>query len=132
MSWIWFVQLSNLFSYWISEWVPETLSDRLVRPSTLGLGLCVLSRRRLSDNWYGLQFTIVLFSNNSSVNQRNPCFLAASSDTTARLWTMQTGEAIRVYQGHHKATTCCALHDGAESAPAWALLRLTALCKYFG
>ncbi|CAD6256520.1 unnamed protein product [Miscanthus lutarioriparius] len=24
----------------------------------------------------------------------------------------------RVYQGHHKATVCCALHDGAESAPS--------------
>ncbi|GJN04437.1 hypothetical protein PR202_ga21987 [Eleusine coracana subsp. coracana] len=45
--------------------------------------------------------------------------ITASSDTTARLWTMSTGEAIRVYQGrHHKATTCCGLHDGAESAPA--------------
>ncbi|KAL6888871.1 hypothetical protein ACP4OV_009897 [Aristida adscensionis] len=41
--------------------------------------------------------------------------ITASSDTTARLWTMSTGEAIRVYQGHHKATVCCALHDGADS-----------------
>ncbi|KAH7572703.1 hypothetical protein JRO89_XS03G0000700 [Xanthoceras sorbifolium] len=40
--------------------------------------------------------------------------ITASSDTTARLWFMQTGEDIKVYQGHHKATTCCALHDGAE------------------
>lgn len=40
--------------------------------------------------------------------------IAASSDTTARLWSMSTGEDIRVYQGHHKATICCALHDGAE------------------
>ncbi|XP_042496968.1 target of rapamycin complex subunit LST8 isoform X2 [Telopea speciosissima] len=44
--------------------------------------------------------------------------ITASSDTTARLWTMATGEAIRVYQGHHKATVCCALHDGAESSPS--------------
>lgn len=42
--------------------------------------------------------------------------IAASSDTTARLWSMSTGEDIKVYQGHHKATTCCALHDGAEPA----------------
>ncbi|KAM1109526.1 hypothetical protein ACFX13_009054 [Malus domestica] len=40
--------------------------------------------------------------------------ITASSDTTARLWSMSTGEDIRVYQGHHKATICCALHDGAE------------------
>lgn len=39
---------------------------------------------------------------------------AASSDATARLWSMTSGEDIRVYQGHHKATVCCALHDGAE------------------
>ncbi|WVZ60109.1 hypothetical protein U9M48_010172 [Paspalum notatum var. saurae] len=44
--------------------------------------------------------------------------MTASSDTTARLWAVSTGEAIRVYQGHHKATVCCALHDGAESAPS--------------
>lgn len=44
--------------------------------------------------------------------------LAASSDTTARLWNLSTGEDIRVYQGHHKATICCALHDGAEPSPS--------------
>ncbi|XP_020532986.1 target of rapamycin complex subunit LST8 isoform X3 [Jatropha curcas] len=44
--------------------------------------------------------------------------ITASSDTTARLWSMQTGEDIRVYQGHHKATVCCALHDGAEPSPS--------------
>ncbi|KAG6514413.1 hypothetical protein ZIOFF_024768 [Zingiber officinale] len=43
--------------------------------------------------------------------------ITASSDTTARLWSMSTGETVRVYQGHHKATICCALHDGAESTP---------------
>lgn len=43
----------------------------------------------------------------------------ASSDTTARLWSMSTGAEIKVYQGHHKATVCCALHDGAESSAAW-------------
>ncbi|XP_024027235.1 target of rapamycin complex subunit wat1 isoform X3 [Morus notabilis] len=42
--------------------------------------------------------------------------ITASSDTTARLWSMSNGEDIRVYQGHHKATVCCALHDGAEPA----------------
>lgn len=40
----------------------------------------------------------------------------ASSDASARLWTMATGEVLRVYQGHHKAAVCCALHDGAESS----------------
>ena len=39
---------------------------------------------------------------------------AASSDTTSRLWDINTGEAIRVYSGHHKATICCALNDGTE------------------
>jgi WD40 repeat protein len=39
---------------------------------------------------------------------------AASSDSTARLWSTTTGEDIKVYQGHHKSTICCALHDGAE------------------
>ncbi|CAK9156928.1 unnamed protein product [Ilex paraguariensis] len=40
--------------------------------------------------------------------------ITASSDTTARLWSMSTGEDIRVYEGHPKATVCCALNDGAE------------------
>ncbi|CAI0377237.1 unnamed protein product [Linum tenue] len=44
--------------------------------------------------------------------------ITASSDSTARLWSMSTGEDIRVYQGHHKATVCCALHDGAEPSAA--------------
>lgn len=42
-------------------------------------------------------------------------FFSASSDTTARLWSMASGKELKVYQGHHKATTCCALHDGADS-----------------
>nr|GMD00172.1 protein LST8 homolog [Ipomoea batatas] len=40
--------------------------------------------------------------------------ITASSDTTARLWSMSTGKDIKVYQGHHKAAVCCALHDGPE------------------
>ncbi|XP_022743088.1 target of rapamycin complex subunit wat1-like [Durio zibethinus] len=39
--------------------------------------------------------------------------ITASSDTTAKLWSMSTGEEIKTYQGHHKATVCCSLHDGA-------------------
>ncbi|KAI3780285.1 hypothetical protein L2E82_10260 [Cichorium intybus] len=35
--------------------------------------------------------------------------ITASSDTTARLWSMSTGEDIRVYQCHHKATVCAVL-----------------------
>ncbi|RVX09675.1 Target of rapamycin complex subunit wat1 [Vitis vinifera] len=44
--------------------------------------------------------------------------ITASSDTTARLWSMSNGQDIKVYQGHHKATVCCALHDGAEPSAA--------------
>lgn len=40
--------------------------------------------------------------------------VTASSDTTAKLWELSTGEAIRTYHGHHKATVCCALHDGTD------------------
>ena len=39
--------------------------------------------------------------------------VTASSDTTARLWDCASGQAIRVYSGHHKAATCCALNDSA-------------------
>jgi len=39
--------------------------------------------------------------------------VTASSDHTARLWEMASGETVRQYNGHHKATVCCALHDGA-------------------
>lgn len=62
---------------------------------------------------------------------------SASSDHTARLWEMASGETVRQYNGHHKgmdqfwtglsrpfqtkrglvffpvAAVCCALHDGA-------------------
>lgn len=39
--------------------------------------------------------------------------VTASSDCSARLWDLSTGEAIRMYSGHHKAATCCALNDSA-------------------
>ena len=42
--------------------------------------------------------------------------VTASSDTTARLWDCASGEAIRVYSGHHKAAVCCALNDSAVDA----------------
>ena len=59
------------------------------------------------------------------------CVPPASSDHTARLWDMSTGETVRQYNGHQKgsdavlrgstvanvsfslAAVCCALHDGA-------------------
>ena len=39
--------------------------------------------------------------------------VTASSDCSARLWDLASGEAIRVYSGHHKAVVCCALNDSA-------------------
>eukprot|EP00249_Psilotum_nudum_P010439 c22545_g1_i1 orf=465-1415(-) len=44
--------------------------------------------------------------------------VTASSDATARLWQLSTGEQIQMYQGHHKACVCCALHDGTEPPPS--------------
>ena len=40
---------------------------------------------------------------------------ACSSDTSARLWDLSGDprEAIKVYSGHHKAVTCCALNDSS-------------------
>jgi target of rapamycin complex subunit LST8 len=37
--------------------------------------------------------------------------VSASSDQTAKLWDRRSGEAIRTYQGHHKAAVCVALND---------------------
>ena len=42
--------------------------------------------------------------------------VTASSDGSARLWDCSSGEAIRVYNGHHKAVVCCALNDSAVDA----------------
>ena len=39
--------------------------------------------------------------------------VTASSDCAARLWDLATGDAIRVYSGHHNAVVCCALNDSA-------------------
>jgi|TARA_B110000902_G_scaffold256150_1_gene322524 WD40 repeat protein len=39
--------------------------------------------------------------------------VTASSDASARLWDCASGEAIRIYSGHHKAAVCCALNDSA-------------------
>jgi target of rapamycin complex subunit LST8 len=40
--------------------------------------------------------------------------VSASSDHTARLWDLSTGETIRQYQGHHKAAVCVALNDMSQ------------------
>ena len=40
--------------------------------------------------------------------------VTASSDSTERLWDLSSGEAIRIYTGHHKAVVCCALNDSAS------------------
>ncbi|KAJ3201726.1 TOR complex subunit lst8 [Dinochytrium kinnereticum] len=37
--------------------------------------------------------------------------VTGSSDHTARLWDLQTGDPIRHYNGHLKAVVCVALHD---------------------
>lgn len=42
--------------------------------------------------------------------------VTASSDTQARLWDVQTGEAIRIYSGHQKACCACALNDTCTNA----------------
>lgn len=48
-----------------------------------------------------------------------PCLIVlASSDASAKLWSMTNGEVIQTYQGHHKAVVCCALNDGAEVSSA--------------
>ena len=48
-----------------SEWYPETLwTINFIRPSTLGLGLCVLRRWCLSDNWYEVRLTSPRLPNN--------------------------------------------------------------------
>ena len=39
--------------------------------------------------------------------------VTASSDCSVRLWDLSTGDAIRMYSGHHKASVCCALNDSA-------------------
>lgn len=39
--------------------------------------------------------------------------VTASSDASAKLWDLSSGEAIRTYSGHHKAVVCCALNDSA-------------------
>jgi G protein beta subunit-like protein len=41
--------------------------------------------------------------------------VTGSSDQVAKLWDVAQGETIRQYTGHHKAITCIALNDFAES-----------------
>ena len=42
--------------------------------------------------------------------------VTASSDTQARLWDVNSGEAIRIYSGHQKACCACALNDTCTNA----------------
>ena len=43
--------------------------------------------------------------------------VTASSDQTARLWDVASGETIRHYTGHHKAVIALALHDRMNTVP---------------
>ena len=43
--------------------------------------------------------------------------VTASSDGSAKLWDVAKGDAIRTYNGHHKAVVCCALNDSAVPDP---------------
>ena len=43
--------------------------------------------------------------------------VTASSDQTARLWDVASGETIRHYTGHHKAVIAVALHDRTVGGP---------------
>ena len=42
--------------------------------------------------------------------------VSASTDCTARLWDLASGETIRTYTAHSKGVTCCALNDSALGA----------------
>ena len=63
------------------------------RPPTLGLGLRL--QCRFSVSRYGCVFSFILGIRLGHVN-------SASSDHTARLWEMASGETVRQYNGHHK------------------------------
>lgn len=39
--------------------------------------------------------------------------VSASSDHTARLWEINSGQTVKQYQGHHKAACAVALNDSA-------------------
>ena len=39
--------------------------------------------------------------------------VTASSDATARLWNLRTGDVVRKYDGHQGAVTCVALNDSS-------------------
>lgn len=89
-----------------------------------GYGIAPLAQ--IPPTWS--QVRCLNFGNIFTLTKRN----LASSDHTARLWEMASGETVRQYNGHHKgkgiandirpivplivcysAAVCCALHDGA-------------------
>lgn len=80
-------------------------SKRLLRCFRFLLSISNLSFSSWSLKYLAFQFALTSYKTLP---------FAASSDTTARLWSTSTGKDIKVYQGHHKATVCCALHDGPE------------------
>jgi G protein beta subunit-like protein len=40
--------------------------------------------------------------------------VSASSDQSAKLWDLRTGEVARHYSAHNLAVTCVALNDSSE------------------
>ena len=68
---------------------------------------CAASARRWADAGHQRWVWDCVFSVDAAY------LVTASSDCSARLWDLSTGDAIRMYSGHHKAAVCCALNDSA-------------------
>ena len=61
----------------------------------------------LSYEFALLHFIIAAFCADSGY------LVTASSDATARLWNLRTGDVVRQYHGHQSAVTCVALNDSS-------------------
>ena len=59
-------------------------------------------------NWNARALSVLLCTTVGSLAQD-----AARQPEPWTKWDLATGDAIRVYSGHHKAAVCCSLNDSA-------------------
>ncbi|KAI8057919.1 quinon protein alcohol dehydrogenase-like superfamily [Syncephalis plumigaleata] len=68
----------------------------------------------LSDSEFSLRRTLIGHQRwvwDCAFSADSAFMVTASSDNSARLWDLSSGETIRQYNGHNKATVCVALND---------------------
>lgn len=75
--------------------------------------VCFICASNKSAGRRGLTIVSIELSFAAAFCADSSYLVTASSDSTARLWNLRTGDVVRQYHGHQSAVTCVALNDSS-------------------